>query len=90
MVKNPDIETILAAIRRNPTDTTEFLLGTICSDVKNMKECVENVEERQTRVIEDVEKLKQQSWFIRGAIAVGSLLGGGIGAKIAAALGAIS
>jgi len=82
MVRNPDIETILAATRRNPADTTEFLLGTICNDVRTIKE-------NQEKVIADVEKLKQQSWFIRGAIAVGSLVGGGVGAKIAAAFGAL-
>lgn len=82
MVKQPDIDEVLAYVLRDPKNTTDFLLGTICTKVST-------IEERQATVIEDVENLKKQSWFIRGAIAVGSLLGGGVGAKIAAALGAL-
>ncbi len=50
MVKNPDIETILRQIKRNPADTTEFLLGTICSDMKSQREDLSTIKERQVNI----------------------------------------
>lgn len=67
----------------NAKNTDAYLLG-------QMNAKLDSLLENQEKVIKDVEKLKNQSWFVKGAVFMGSLLGGGIGAKIATAMGAVN
>ena len=67
----------------NAKNTDAYLLGQIDAKVTALLE-------NQEQIIEDVEKLKNQSWFVKGAVFVGSLLGGGIGAKIASAFDVVN
>lgn len=67
----------------NAKNTDAYLLGQIDAKITVLLE-------NQEQIVKDVERLKSQSWFIKGAVFAGSLLGGGLGAKIATAMGAVN
>lgn len=48
MVKQPDIDEVLAFVLRDPKNTTDFLLGTICGDLKSQGADICTIKDRQT------------------------------------------
>lgn len=75
MVRKTSIEDLLERVQLNPKDSTEFLLGQICTDISSIKE-------DNKAMASDIEKLKQQSWVAKGIILCSSFGGGVAGSKL--------
>jgi len=94
MAKQPDIDDVLAFVQRDPKNTTDFLLGTICSDLKTIKErqvvIDKKIDDNKTSLEKkindvqlEVDKIKKENAFKKGFIAAVTVIGGTIGAAVA-------
>ena len=86
MSDRTEIEQILNNARRNPADTVEFLLGTICNDVRTIKERQADIIDDQAsfkvEVRKDIQELKRKNAFNKGFIAALTAVGGALGYAI--------
>ena len=93
MAKQPDIADVLDVVLRNPKNTTDFLLGTICNDLATIKERQAVIDkkindnsislEKKIAALQlEVDEIKQDNAFNKGFIAAIAAVGGSIGVGI--------
>ena len=93
MVKQPHIDDVLDIVLRNPKNTTDFLLGTICNDVCTIKDRQEKIDrkidestvslEKKIAAIQlEVDEIRETHTFNRGFLAAIAAVGGSLGVGI--------
>lgn len=90
MVKQPDIDEVLAFVLRDPKNTTDFLLGTICTDLSTIKDRQAIIDkkiddnsaalEKKIAAIQlEVDEIKAENAFNKGFIAAIAAVGASLG-----------
>lgn len=83
MGKQPDIDEVLAYVLRDPKNTTDFLLGTICTKVSTIEDrqilIIDDQDEFKKEVRQDIAELKRKNAFNKGFIAAITTIAGSIG-----------
>jgi hypothetical protein len=83
MVKQPDIDEVLAFVLRDPKNTTDFLLGTICTKVSNVEDrqtlIIKDQDEFKEEVRKDIAEIKRKNAFNKGFIAAITTIAGSVG-----------
>lgn len=93
MTKNPNIDEVLEFVLRNPKNTTDFLLGTICNDLATIKERQSVIDKKiddnstslEKKIAEiqlEVDEIKADNAFNKGFIAAIAAVGGTIGVGV--------
>lgn len=90
MAKQPNIDDVLDVVLRNPKNTTDFLLGTICTELTTIKDRQTIIDkkiddnstslEKKIAAIQlEVDEIRETNTFNRGFLAAIAAIGGSIG-----------